>query len=713
MWRECVGDWPLRLYVIIVCRVTDREGKNIRLSGPCLNTFLKGRKDSVEDNTLSLHLRTDDMAAIYGSGENIWSKSIEEEFEVLQRLLKNDFPTITLITGVAIAVLGPVTMTANAIVLAAIWKDPYKQLRSSPSNIIIASMACCDFLVGTLCSFMQSFWLLNMSVKSDISLYVAPVAFGIGIYLIGVSVMHVLALTIDRVVSVANPLLYKARVTRRRVVISVVMIWVSFILMGAMGGPLHNHYYIHNIIGTIVLSLAVMTTSCLALYIIFRVRRQTQQLKKNAGVCISARGSTSRDRKLTKRIVKLKKKVAIMRDIILGIAFVFTIVSGVFGQSQDNVIAGSMIAGTRVTNKILPGQKQLNSTEIILTLENRGNLVDGLINKQLPYSPALKAAFKRILKVTNYFNNERRIDFTLSLMYSVKMHDNKKYMRCSMEKPQPINKKDETESGKVFDTKTEITELNGLGSKEHKKRNKTKGDPRYLQLLVSSKDDIPSKVSIQQLNDGKLFAFDFANDKTTKIPSSRELVVFIEDTEEEKKKKLNSLGATPENNTLKEKNISNLMKVNLGNGMLENPAVLFEMGLILDLSSPGSGSVNDGIDPDNVSLQYIRIDQIISMVSQYGQGALMAKFDVEAAYRNIAVPASSDDEAQPVPKPCTSNQAACGLFVMEMTREKNLSSPMSNVFNDMTLFLVLKTKKTLNENGQEIGPKDENEERNF
>mgnify|MGYP002259925768 CR=1 FL=1 len=59
--------------------------------------------------------------------------------------------------------------------------------------------------------------------------------------------------------------------------------------------------------------------------------------------------------------------------------------------------------------------------------------------------------------------------------------------------------------------------------------------------------------------------------------------------------------------------------------------------LIVDLSSPGGWSVNDGIDPNDFALQYITVDQIISMVSKYGQGALVAKFDVEAAYRNIAV----------------------------------------------------------------------------
>ena len=36
-------------------------------------------------------------------------------------------------------------------------------------------------------------------------------------------------------------------------------------------------------------------------------------------------------------------------------------------------------------------------------------------------------------------------------------------------------------------------------------------------------------------------------------------------------------------------------------------------------------------------MQYIRVDDIIKMVSRFGQGALMAKFDVEAAYHNLAV----------------------------------------------------------------------------
>ena len=57
----------------------------------------------------------------------------------------------------------------------------------------------------------------------------------------------------------------------------------------------------------------------------------------------------------------------------------------------------------------------------------------------------------------------------------------------------------------------------------------------------------------------------------------------------------------------------------------------------MDLSSPTGSSVNDGIDSDEFTLHYITMDQVIQLVSQLGPEALMAKFDVEAAYRNVLI----------------------------------------------------------------------------
>ena len=59
--------------------------------------------------------------------------------------------------------------------------------------------------------------------------------------------------------------------------------------------------------------------------------------------------------------------------------------------------------------------------------------------------------------------------------------------------------------------------------------------------------------------------------------------------------------------------------------------------LITDLSFPTGASVNDGIDPVLCSLSYVSVDEIASLVLQLGVGSLMAKVDIESAYRLIPV----------------------------------------------------------------------------
>lgn len=53
--------------------------------------------------------------------------------------------------------------------------------------------------------------------------------------------------------------------------------------------------------------------------------------------------------------------------------------------------------------------------------------------------------------------------------------------------------------------------------------------------------------------------------------------------------------------------------------------------LIVDLSSPTGGSVNDGIRDDWASLHYVSVDL------ELGQGTLMAKCDIKSAFRIIPV----------------------------------------------------------------------------
>lgn len=59
--------------------------------------------------------------------------------------------------------------------------------------------------------------------------------------------------------------------------------------------------------------------------------------------------------------------------------------------------------------------------------------------------------------------------------------------------------------------------------------------------------------------------------------------------------------------------------------------------LIHHLSHPAGSSVNDGIEPDVCKVSYTSFDVAVSWVRRYGRGALMAKTDIEAAFRLLPV----------------------------------------------------------------------------
>ena len=77
-------------------------------------------------------------------------------------------------------------------------------------------------------------------------------------------------------------------------------------------------------------------------------------------------------------------------------------------------------------------------------------------------------------------------------------------------------------------------------------------------------------------------------------------------------------------------------------GIIPKPLQPGKFRLIVDLSSPLGGSVNDGIDRNLCSLQYTSVDQAARLVAACGRGALMAKTDLCSAYRQV--PVHRDDQ---------------------------------------------------------------------
>ena len=59
--------------------------------------------------------------------------------------------------------------------------------------------------------------------------------------------------------------------------------------------------------------------------------------------------------------------------------------------------------------------------------------------------------------------------------------------------------------------------------------------------------------------------------------------------------------------------------------------------LITDLSFPEGRGVNDGIDPQYCSLEYVSVDEVALAAAGLGKGSLLAKIDIRAAYRLVPV----------------------------------------------------------------------------
>ena len=59
--------------------------------------------------------------------------------------------------------------------------------------------------------------------------------------------------------------------------------------------------------------------------------------------------------------------------------------------------------------------------------------------------------------------------------------------------------------------------------------------------------------------------------------------------------------------------------------------------LILDLSYLTSHSVNDGIEPELCSLQYVSVDHAAKLIVARGRSTIVEKLDLESAYRMVPV----------------------------------------------------------------------------
>ena len=134
------------------------------------------------------------MAAVAGH-YNFWNITSEQALQKAWLGLEN-VKILSGISGVLSIVMAPMIVFGNILVLLAVWRDPLKKLRSSPSNFILTSMAIADLLAGLMVCPITAYWGWVIGIE-ETSPFDLSVIFAISVFSVNVSFGHMFLLTMD------------------------------------------------------------------------------------------------------------------------------------------------------------------------------------------------------------------------------------------------------------------------------------------------------------------------------------------------------------------------------------------------------------------------------------------------------------------------------------------------------------------------------------
>ena len=132
-----------------------------------------------------------------------------------------------------IAAIGVVTILANSFLLFVIYKDPYRKFRSPPTYFLI-SLSVADLITGLtyeifvpVCELMRRFGHAGFEVHCR-----TLIKSGVYVTLItlNVSIFSVLAFTMTQYLVVVSPLRYGRKVTVKKIVFCLILIWFYCVL---------------------------------------------------------------------------------------------------------------------------------------------------------------------------------------------------------------------------------------------------------------------------------------------------------------------------------------------------------------------------------------------------------------------------------------------------------------------------------------------------
>ena len=213
------------------------------------------------------------MAAVVGHF-NLWNITSKQALQDAWLRLENVKP-LSATSSVVSIVMATMIMLGNVLVLLAVWKDPLKKLRSSPSNVILVSMALADLSVGLVVCPLTAYWGWVIFDKG-ISPFDLSVIFAINAFSVNVSFGHMFLLTVDRLLAVVKPLQYRVIITNKRAVIASCVCWIYFLAFGCSFLILRDYLALMAAVDTVQLLSILLSMLIMYTVIMFRFHRYSK-----------------------------------------------------------------------------------------------------------------------------------------------------------------------------------------------------------------------------------------------------------------------------------------------------------------------------------------------------------------------------------------------------------------------------------------------------
>lgn len=239
-------------------------------------------------------------------------ESHDNEHERLEGIPK---ATEALVAGICSVVFGFLAFLTNSVLLFTLYKDPYNYFRARASTYFVVSLSLSDFIGG---SFVQPLYAAYMfcvtaGVEGEKLYKISWISSHVSTK---ISILTVVALSVDRYLAVKLSWKYKALITVRKVVACNIMIWLFCGIFEASHSTGNSEELFHAVdlhLQTTV-PLVSLCTVYAATYIEFR-----RHSRKVIFVRTNTEGGRSR---VFVRNIRLEKKIVFTVVLIIVVLFI-------------------------------------------------------------------------------------------------------------------------------------------------------------------------------------------------------------------------------------------------------------------------------------------------------------------------------------------------------------------------------------------------------